>query len=95
MALFKPTKYIIKADEITPLWCNENNVKGIILDTDNTLSVHGSQMPADGILSWIDSLKKSGIKLVILSNNTKQRIEPFAKILDIPFVVNGAKPLKT
>ena len=38
-------------------------------------------------------IKKSGINLVIVSNNSESRIKPFAEKLGLPFVYKSAKPL--
>ncbi len=32
--------------------------------------------------------------MIVLSNNKPQRVEPFAKILGLEFIADGAKPLK-
>lgn len=67
--------------------------KLVLLDADNTLSLHGSQEPHSGVPEWIEEIKKSGIELVIVSNNSESRIKPFAEKLGLPFVFKGAKPL--
>ncbi len=67
--------------------------KLVLLDADNTLSLHGSQQPISGIAEWIEEIKKNGIELVIISNNSESRIKPFAEKLGLPFIYKGAKPL--
>lgn len=71
------------------------SIKGLILDVDNTLTTHNNPNPADGVMDWIDEMKKSGIKLCIVSNNKYARVKPFAEMLDIPFIASGAKPFAT
>lgn len=65
----------------------------VLLDTDNTLALHGSQTPIEGLTEWIADMRKNGIEPIILSNNSRERIEPFAKKLGIPYVYKSAKPL--
>jgi len=67
--------------------------KLVLLDADNTLSLHGSQEPACGVPEWIEEIKKEGFSLVIISNNSESRIKPFAEKLGLPFVFKSAKPL--
>ena len=38
-------------------------------------------------------MKESGIKMMIVSNNSSERVQPFAKALGLHFVPNGKKPL--
>lgn len=38
-------------------------------------------------------MKSAGIKLIIVSNNNTERVTPFAEMLGLHFVPNGAKPL--
>lgn len=62
-----------------------------MLDLDNTLSMHGSPVPEDGVCDWIKQM--SGIPLVIVSNNNKERVAPLAEKLELPFFCFSMKPL--
>ena len=80
--------------DITPEDITKAGARFVLLDTDNTLALHGSQEPIPGIGEWIGTMRKNGIEPIILSNNSRERIEPFAKKLGIPYVYKSAKPLK-
>ena len=80
--------------DIEPGFLNEHGIKGLILDVDNTLTTHDHPTPAEGIVEWIRKMKNCGIRLMILSNNREERVRPFAELLDLPFVSDGAKPMK-
>ena len=60
---------------------------------DNTLTTHNNPNPPQSSLDWLDKMKKSGIKMMIVSNNSAERVTPFAKALGLHFVPNGRKPL--
>ena len=47
----------------------------------------------DGLKEVLDRLKKEEYHLVIVSNNSKDRIKPFAEKLGLAFVYKSAKPL--
>ena len=70
-----------------------NNIKGILLDIDNTLTTHDNPAPAEGVLEWIDNMKKNNISMYIVSNNHPPRVKPFADMLGLPFIAEGKKPL--
>jgi len=91
--LFKLTAAFHKVTEITPSFLKKNNVKGLVLDLDNTLTTHDNPKPADGVLEWIKRMKDNCIKLMIVSNNHPPRVKPFADMLGLDFVSEGRKPL--
>lgn len=91
--LFKPTYVFNNVTEITADFLNKHNIKGLILDLDNTLTTHNNPNPPQSSLDWLDKMKKSGIKMMIVSNNSAERVTPFANALGLHFVPNGRKPL--
>lgn len=93
MAIFKPTYALKSVLEITPNALKRRGIKALVLDLDNTLTTHDNPKPADGVLDWIADMQSAGIKLLIVSNNTAERVTPFAEMLGLHFVPNGAKPL--
>ena len=80
--------------DITPKFLKKHGIKGLILDVDNTLTTHDNPVPAEGIVKWLENMKKSGIKLIIVSNNHAERVKPFADSLGLDFVSDSGKPLK-
>ncbi|MBQ9375467.1 MAG: YqeG family HAD IIIA-type phosphatase, partial [Ruminococcus sp.] len=64
-----------------------------VLDLDNTLTTHNNPIPPQTSLDWLDIMREAGIKLMIVSNNSAERVEPFAKALGLDYVPRGKKPL--
>ena len=93
MSVLKADYRFEKITDITAEDLKKAGAKLVLLDADNTLSLHGSQKPHPGVPEWIEEIKKSGIDLCIVSNNSKDRIKPFADKLGLCFVYKGAKPL--
>lgn len=91
--LFKPTYVFEDITKITVDFLNKNNIKGLLLDLDNTLTTHNNPIPPQTSLDWLDEMKSAGIKLMIVSNNSAERVTPFAEALGLHFVPNGKKPL--
>lgn len=94
MSLFRADYKVRNILCITPEMIRESGAKVLLLDADNTLSFHGSAKPFPGVAEWVDEMKKNGIGLIIISNNSKKRIAPFAEKLGIPYIAKSAKPLK-
>lgn len=91
--VLKPTYVKKSVLDIDAEFLREKNIRGLILDLDNTLTTHNNKQPADGVFEWIAEMQGGGIKLIILSNNNKNRVTPFAELLGLEFEPNGAKPL--
>lgn len=89
-----PKLYLNNVREITIEILKKYQLRGLILDVDNTLIDYEKHMP-EGTKQWAESLKKQGIKLCILSNsNHKEKVERVAKTLEIPYIYFAKKPLK-
>ena len=89
-----PREYVENVRKISIDLLKKNNIKGIILDVDNTLIDFSKNMP-DGTKEWIDEVKKQEIKCCILSNSNKiEKVKKVAETLDIPFIYFAKKPLK-
>ena len=93
LMLFKVTAAFRKVTDITPAFLKKLNIRGLILDLDNTLTTHDNPRPAEGVLDWIRLMKNNSIKLMIVSNNHPPRVQPFADMLGLDFVSEGRKPL--
>ena len=89
-----PSIYLNNVKEITIELLNKNNVKGILLDVDNTL-IDFNHKILEGVKDWCEELKREGIKLCILSNTNKiEKVKKVAKELDIPYINFAKKPFK-
>lgn len=93
MPLLKPSYAVRRAHELTPQLLERLGVSALLLDVDNTLTTHGCPEPDAAILAWLAAMKRAGVPLMLLSNNSAQRVEPFAQRLGLPFESSGAKPL--
>lgn len=93
MKMFYPNFIFERIWEIDENFLKENNIKALVLDVDNTLTEHGSGDLCEKTRNWLDYMKEKGVKLCVLSNNTPQRIKPFAEKIGADFVC-GTKPRK-
>lgn len=91
--LFKPTWWLKSVLQIDRNFLTENHLRGLILDLDNTLSMHGSPAAENGVFEWLSEMRAFGIKMIVVSNNTEQRVKPLAEKLGLTYVSFGCKPL--
>lgn len=89
-----PKKYYHRVTDIKLEELQKSQIKGIILDVDNTL-IDLNKNLLEGATKWCKNLQENGIKFCIVSNsNSKERVENVAKALNVPFIFWGMKPLK-
>ena len=90
-----PSLYLDSVKNINPTLLKKNNIKGLILDVDNTLIDYYRNL-VEGAEKWCEELKNEGIKCIILSNsNKKRKVEEVAKKLNIDYIMFAKKPLKS
>lgn len=89
-----PDLYCKDVTQITIEILNKNNIKGLILDVDNTLIDYNRNMNPK-VKTWVDNLKKQGIKFCIVSNTNKHdKVKAVSETLDIPYFYFAKKPFK-
>lgn len=89
-----PDRYLENVKEITIELLEENNIKGLILDIDNTLIDYDKKILQDAD-KWCENLKQKGIKMCILSNTNKvQKVKKVAEKLNLEYLYFARKPSK-
>ncbi|MBQ7954247.1 MAG: YqeG family HAD IIIA-type phosphatase [Lachnospiraceae bacterium] len=69
----------------------EKGYRGIIFDIDNTLVPHGA--PADErAVTLVEKLKKTGYKVMLLSNNKEPRVKSFNDAVKAQYIFKAGKP---
>ncbi len=93
--LVYPNFYFNNVREIDIELLRKHNIKGLILDVDNTLIDYDRNFE-DGTIEWAKEMKQQGIILYIVSNsNKKEKVKKVAETLEIPFINFAKKPLKS
>ncbi len=91
--LFKPTFWLKSVLFIDEEFLRKNNVSALVLDMDNTLSMHNDPNAETGVMEWLEKMRSIGVKMRVVSNNHTKRVEPLARAMGLDFTANGAKPL--
>ncbi|MGN0480829.1 MAG: YqeG family HAD IIIA-type phosphatase [Lachnospiraceae bacterium] len=91
MNFLYPKEWVSCAYDIDYGYMKDNGYKGIIFDIDNTLVFHGA--PAnDEAVALFDRLHMMGFNTCLISNNGRERVEPFAKAVKSDFIWKAGKP---
>ncbi|MBP3707903.1 MAG: YqeG family HAD IIIA-type phosphatase [Clostridia bacterium] len=89
-----PDLYCEGVTAVTIEILRQHNIKGLILDIDNTLIDYDRNMD-EKIKLWVNELKEKGIKFCIVSNTNKvDKVKKVSEDLDIPYFYFAKKPFK-
>lgn len=94
MKMFIPFALAKNIYEIDSSFFKKNDVNTIICDLDNTLDAYYQKEPTEKAIELINRLKNDGFKVIIISNNTKDRVSKYAKKVDCEFIHSARKPLR-
>lgn len=93
MSLFYPTLYCRRITDVTAEDLRRMGVCAILLDVDNTLTIHDAPDLTDEVKAWLATMKAEGFSLVVVSNNKPERVAPFAEKIGLAFQAHAHKPL--
>jgi HAD superfamily phosphatase (TIGR01668 family) len=78
---------------IEPEFFTSRGIHLLLLDLDNTMAPYGTVLPPEDIASWVDNMKKNGIELFIITNNTgSKRVESLASAFGMKYIMSAGKP---
>ena len=89
-----PKYYCKNVTKISVEFLEKHNIKGLILDVDNTL-IDIDRNVLEGAVQWHNKIKEAGIKTIILSNTNKlEKVQGIANLLKIDYINFAKKPSK-
>ena len=77
MSLFFPTVYRRRITDVTVEDLQCLGASCVLLDVDNTLTTHDAPELDARVSAWLDEMRQQ-FTLVIVSNNSAERVAPFA-----------------
>jgi HAD superfamily phosphatase (TIGR01668 family) len=82
--------------DVTPEFLLNRGVSLLLLDMDNTLAPYGTVVPTKQIAAWAEIMKKSGVTLFIITNNSgSDRVKCLAEAFGIDYIMKARKPFVT
>lgn len=92
MKNFIPFAHAKSVYEIEIDFYKKCGVKTLLLDLDNTLDSYKLRKPTEKAKALITKLQNSNLKVVIVSNNRKSRVEGYANECKADFISKAFKP---
>jgi len=81
LELLQPDEYIVSVFDIDLDGIKDKGIRGLIIDIDNTLVSWKTKTADKKILDWFEILEEKGLRVCLLSNNTKDRVVRFTEKL--------------
>ena len=73
-------EYVFKdVTHITPEWLAQKGIRALVLDIDNTLTADRSQELPEEVAGWLETMRRAGVKLTIVSNGAERGCAPLRK----------------
>ena len=88
----QPDLYIKSIFSLDVNWLKERGIKGVLLDIDNTLVTHKQKIPDEKVIELIKHFQENDIKVAIVSNARKKRVDLFNEKLGLYAQYRAFKP---
>jgi len=87
--IYQKSIYYINYDKLY-----KKGIRLLLFDLDNTITPSHVNKPTKRLKKLFDELKDKGFKIIIVSNSTKHRVEPFKNELMVDAAAFALKPRK-
>lgn len=94
MSLFYPYMNLEKLRDVTARLLSGAGVTWLAVDLDNTLTLPDDRELPPENRDWLLEMRRAGIGLVVISNNSPERVGGFAGLWGLDWVAKAAKPSK-
>lgn len=88
---FFPDKEVRKIEQIALGDLKDKGIKALIIDIDNTIAPWNEE-PSDEKVLWLKTMQCNGMKVCLISNNSRQRVEGLSINLGIHGIHGALKP---
>lgn len=93
LVIFRPNIYLNSFKEIDLQELVKRNIKAIFMDLDNTLVSPFQKTADDDVKTFIQNCHQLDLTVIVISNNTEERVSLFCKELGIDYYAMALKPL--
>jgi len=92
---FFPDEYVDSIHQINYETLVDKGIKTLIFDIDNTIEPYDIKLPSQKNIDLLLQLGNMGFSVLLVSNNSRRRVEKFNGELKLPATFRAKKPLKS
>lgn len=87
-----PTWTCPSVDQIVPDVLKSKGIELVMLDFDNTIVPYTTCVPTPEVANWLETIRRSGLKLCVVSNSHNSRVPDFCVRYGIDCITHAKKP---
>ena len=87
-----PTYKTNELTDLTPEILKKHGIRFLMMDFDNTIVPYTRSEPTEQMDAWLKMMVSSDIKLCVVSNTRKDRVNQFCAPYGIPVIMRAKKP---
>ena len=87
-----PNRITEALTDLTPQYLQEQGIRLLMLDFDNTIVPYTTSEPTEQMAGWLKMMLQSEISLCVVSNSHKDRVKIFCKAYGIDCITHANKP---
>ncbi|MBO5050814.1 MAG: YqeG family HAD IIIA-type phosphatase [Clostridia bacterium] len=89
-----PDRHFATYRDVTPAVLAADGIRALLLDIDNTLAPYEVAEPDGELCAWFAALAAADVRVALVSNNHRERVELFNRSLGLPAYPDAHKPLR-
>ncbi|WP_155286750.1 YqeG family HAD IIIA-type phosphatase [Lacticaseibacillus zhaodongensis] len=93
MALVTPTWMVKAIYNIRPATLKRLGIQAVLTDLDNTLIAWNNPEGTVQLRQWLEEMHVAGITVMVVSNNSNDRVGKALAGMELPYVARALKPL--
>ena len=92
MLSFLPKVRCESLTDLTPEYLQKLGIKLLMLDFDNTIVPYTTSVPTEEMEAWLKGMLASSVKLCVVSNSKRERVQIFCKAYGLDCITHAKKP---
>ncbi len=89
---FLPTYRCRAVTDLKPQWLQQQGIRLLMLDFDNTIVPYTTNKPTPLMAGWLKLMQLSDIQVCVVSNSKNSRVRIFCSEYGIPCITRAQKP---
>ena len=87
-----PTMLTDRVTQLRPVFLQQQNIRLLMLDFDNTIVPYTTSVPTEEMDTWLRQMLRSDIRICVVSNSRKDRVKVFCSGYGIDCITHAKKP---
>ncbi len=80
--------------DLTPQLLRARGIGLLLMDFDNTIVPYTTDVPTEHMQRWLREMQESGIRLCVVSNSKKPRVQVFCREYGLACITHAKKPFQ-